>query len=111
MPQNTSPFKTPTGFFESQQSTIWEHANAVGIPDERHYAGFPTWIGWTAGLAAALVLALLVGPASDVSDCQTFACLWEATPSEHLHLDDTEIDLWMEDDLLFETMINDATDV
>lgn len=111
MSKKTSPFKTPPGFFESQQRAIWEQATAEGISDVRLASRVPSWFGWTAGIAAALVIALLVGPETPGADCQTFACLWETTPAEHLQLDDSEIDLWMEDDLLFETMLNDPNDV
>lgn len=111
MSKKSTPFKTPSGFFENQQRSIWEQASDSSILLERTKSGVPSWTGWTVGIAAALVLALVIGPEVNDPECQTFACLWEATPSESLQLDDREFDLWMEDDLLFETIINDATDV
>lgn len=111
MTMKTSPFKTPPGFFEDQQRAIWKHAPGAATLDEPRTVGVPTWIGWTVGVAAALVLALVVGPGMNEPACQTFACLWESTPAETLQLDDSEIDLWMEDDLLFETILYDENDV
>lgn len=111
MSMKTSPFKTPPGFFEGQQRAIWEQAKGEGNRAERIAAGTPSWVGWTAGIAAVLFVAFLVSPGTGDANCETFACLWDATPTEQLEIDDREIDLWMEDDFLFESLLNDDTDV
>ena len=72
-------------------------------------------VGWgdTRGLRASLLpwpRAVLLLPQTPEA-CESFACLWDRTPVQSIPLDDAEIETWMDDDLLFETVFSKTTDV
>ena len=52
-------------------------------------------MGWTAGVAAALIAAVFVFAQSTPEECETFACLWEQTDTQDV------LESLGEEDLLF----------
>ena len=110
MPQKNTPYTTPEGFFEQQQKVIWKEASRQTAERElEHVGGFGRY-AWAAGIAAILSIGLLFVLQQTPEACESFACLWDRTPVQSIPLDDDEIETWMDDDLLFETVLNETTD-
>ena len=111
MPKQKTPYTTPEGFFAQQQEAIWKEASSTTAEQEPQRFGGLRRNAWAAGIAATLSVGLFFALPETAENCETFACLWEETPVQSLPLDDTEIESWMEDDVLFETVLNETTDV
>ena len=111
MPNQKTPYTTPEGFFKQQQEAIWKEASSTTAEREPQRFGGLRRNAWAAGIAATLAVGLFFALPKTAENCETFACLWEDTPVQSLPLDDTEIESWMEDDVLFETVFNETTDV
>jgi hypothetical protein len=75
----------------------------------KHAGGLGRY-AWVAGLAATLAIGLFFVLPQTPEACESFACLWDRTPAQSIQLDDAEIETWMEDDLLFESVLNETTD-
>ena len=110
MPQKYTPYRTPEGFFKQQQEAIWKRASSAPTEPELKHAGRLGRYAWAAGLAATLTIGLFFVLPQTPEACETFACLWDRTPVQSIPLDDAEIETWMDDDLLFETVLNETTD-
>lgn len=111
MPKQKTPYTTPKGFFQQQQEAIWKEVSAQATVHELKRIGGLKRYTWAAGIAATLAIGLFFALPETAEHCETFACLWEETPVHSLPLDDTEIESWMEDDVLFETVFNETKDV
>ena len=111
MPKQKTPYTTPEGFFQQQQAAIWKEGSAKATEHELKRIGGVKRYAWSAGIAATLAIGLFFALPETAEHCETFACLWDETPVQSLPLDDTEIESWMEDDVLFETVFNETTDV
>ena len=111
MSKQKSPYTTPKGFFEEQQKAIWKEASSLTTEHELERSGGFGRYAWAAGIAATLAIGLFLALPDTAEHCETFACLWEETPIQSLPLDDAEIESWLEDDVLFETVFNETTDV
>lgn len=111
MPKQKTPYTTPEGFFAQQQEAIWKAASSTTAEREPQRVGGLGRYAWAAGIAATLAVGMFFALPETAENCETFACLWEDTPVQSLPLDDTEIESWMEDDVLFETVFNETTDV
>lgn len=110
MPQKNTPYRTPEGFFNQQQKAIWKRASSPATKHElKHVGGFGRY-AWAVGLAATSAIGLFFILPKTPEACETFACLLDRTPVQSIQLDDAEIEIWMEDDLLFETVLNEITD-
>lgn len=110
MPQKNTPYRTPEGFFNQQQKAIWKRASSPATEGELKHVGGLGRYSWAAGLAATLAIGLFFSLLQTPEACETFACLWDRTPVQSIQLDDVEIEIWMDDDLLFETVLNETTD-
>ena len=96
--------KTPSNFFEEQRKAIWESAK-----ENQENSSYSKWRSLK---LAAVFIGLIIGVWMAVSEpipktCQTFACLWETTNPEEIQLTPSETELWLEDDILFETLTYD----
>ena len=110
MPQKNTPYRTPEGFFKQQQEAIFKRASSASTePELKHAVGLGRY-AWIAGLAATLAIGLFFVLPQTPEACESFACLWDRTPVQSIPLDDAEIETWMDDDLLFETVLNETTD-
>ena len=87
----------PEGFFaQLEQDILAQTVHAS--PSEQttaHVVRFRPWMGWTAGVAAALIAIVLVFAQSTPEECETFACLWEQTDTQNV------LESLGEEDLLF----------
>lgn len=94
-----TPFKTPDGFFESHRKDIWDAAqsNAHNKPKAP--------LAIAAAVAAVIVGTWFFTVLNQSETCQTFACLWENTPSEELQFSEEDLDQWIQDDLLFQEIM------
>lgn len=96
--------KTPPNFFEEQSEEIWKQSQVR----ERRVPS-----AWSVNLRyAAIFIGLVIGGWIAINrpnpeSCESFACLWEKTKPEDIQLNNTEIELWLEDDLLFESLTSD----
>ena len=110
MPLKKTPYRTPEGFFNQQHNAIWKRASSPATERElKHVGGLGRYV-WAAGLAATMALGLFFIIPQTPEACETFACLWNRTPVQSIQLDDVEIEIWMDDDLLFETVLNETPD-
>jgi len=110
MPQKNTPYRTPEGFFKQQQEAIWKRASSTTAEREPQRFGGLRRYARAAGLAATLAIGLFFVLPQTPEACESFACLWDRTPMQSIQLDDAEIETWMDDDLLFETVLNETTD-
>ena len=110
MPQKDTPYKTPEGFFNQQQKAIWKRASSPSAERGLKPVGGLGRYAWAAGLAVTLAIGLFCVLPQTPEACESFACLWDRTPIQSIPLDDAEIETWVDDDLLFETVLNETTD-
>ena len=110
MPQKNTPYTTPEGFFKRQQKAIWKRALSRATKRERKHVGGLGRYAWAAGIAATSGIGLFFVLLQTHEACESFACLWERTPVKSIPLNDAEIETWLDDDLLFETVLNETTD-
>ena len=111
MPKQKTPYAAPVGFFKQQQEAIWKEASSLPAEQEPKRVGGLGRYVWATGIAATIAIGLFFALPEAAENCETFTCLWEETPVESLPLDDSEIESWIEDDMLFETIFNETTDV
>ncbi len=110
MPQKNTPYTTPEGFFKQQQKTIWTRASSPVNELESNHVGNSGRYPWASGVAATLAIGLFFVHPQNPEACESFACLWGRIPVQSIPLDDAEIETWMDDDILFETVLNEITD-
>lgn len=96
-------FKTPPEFFEQQRTEIWSASGHIQPPAA---APFQPPYAWAAAVAAVIVGSWLFTVLRPDGPCESFACLWDATDPATIELTQEEVDLWLEDDLLFDSMMN-----
>ena len=111
MEKQVSPFQTPDGFFEAQRTAIWQAAEQPSEKVAAPVRSLPSWWAWVASSAALLALTIYWNVQTHESECATFACLWESTPEDARVPSDEEVELWLEDDLLFESILPPSIDV
>lgn len=120
-PQFPDMWSLPAEMIQAQRNQIWESvhgATDTGSSKERledsrstpviarnklwrHLTRTQKWAAaWVVLFGGIWINQLLTTQEA----CVTFACLWEKTSSEDLELPEEEIDLWLEDDLLFEEL-------
>lgn len=92
-----APDAVPEGFFAQLEQNILAqtiHAEPAAQTTSR-MVRFRPWMGWTAGVAAALIAAVFVFAQTTPEECETFACLWEQTDTQDV------LESLGEEDLLF----------
>ena len=92
-----APDAVPEGFFAQLEQNILAqtiHAEPAAQTTSR-MVRFRPWMGWTAGVAAALISAVFVFAQTTPEECETFACLWEQTDTQDV------LESLGEEDLLF----------
>ena len=108
MSQKNTQYTTPEGFFEQQQKAILKAVSPHTTKRELEHEGGLGRYAWAAGIAATLAIGLFFVLPQSPEACESFACLWDRTPVQSIPLDDAEIETWMDDDLLFETVLNET---
>ena len=114
----SSEWNVPADFFEAQRKRIWESAmndtdaisqHADSKADSQQLGPKSSvWRRWsqTQKMAAAWVVlfgGIWVNQWVSVREtCVTFACLWEQTDPTEFNLSEGDIEIWLEDDLLFQ---------
>lgn len=111
MSKHKLPFDTPDGFFEAQKSAIWKAAQPQQAALNTAERKLPAWTFWFSSAAAAVALLLNWNVQTQSEACETFACLWEKSATQDLRIEDGEFEEWMEDDLLFESILIESIDV
>lgn len=111
MSKHKLPFDTPDGFFEAQKSAIWKAAQPQQVAPNTAERKLPAWTVWFSSAAAAVALVVYWNVQTQSEACETFACLWEESAAQDLRIEDREFEEWMEDDLLFESMLIESIDV
>ena len=111
MSMHKLPFDTPDGFFEAQKSAIWKAAQPQQVAPNTAERKLPTWTLWFSSAAAAVALVVYWNVQTQPEACETFACLWEESAAQDLRIEDREFEEWMEDDLLFESILIESIDV
>lgn len=111
MSKHKLPFDTPDGFFEAQKSAIWKAAQPQQAALNTAERKLPAWALWFSSAAAAVALLLNWNVQTQSEACETFACLWEKSATQDLRIEDGEFEEWMEDDLLFESILIESIDV
>lgn len=90
-----APDTAPEGYFAQLEQDILAQTVHASSSEQTtaHVVRFRTWMGWTAGVAAALIAALFVFDQSTTEECETFACLWEQTDTQNVleSLDEEEL--------------------
>ena len=111
MSKHKLPFDTPDGFFEAQKSAIWKAAQPQQVVQNTVERRLPAWTLWFSSAAAAVAFMLLWKVQTQSEACETFACLWEESAAKDLRIEDREFEEWIEDDLLFESILIASIDV
>ncbi len=111
MSKHKLPFDTPDGFFEAQKSAIWKAAQPQQVVQNTVERRLPAWTLWFSSAAAAVAFMLLWKVQTQSEACETFACLWEESAAKDLRIEDREFEEWIEDDLLFESILIESIDV
>ncbi len=111
MSKHKLPFDTPDGFFEAQKSAIWKAAQPQQVVQNTVERRLPAWTLWFSSAAAAVAFMLLWKVQTQSEACETFACLWEESTAKDLRIEDREFEEWIEDDLLFESILIESIDV
>lgn len=111
MSKHRLPYDTPDGFFEAQKSAIWKAAHPQQVAPNTAERRLPAWTWWFTSAAAAVALVVYWNVQSQSQVCETFACLWEESAAQDLRIEDREFEEWMEDDLLFESILIESIDV
>ena len=111
MSKHKLPFDTPDGFFEAQKSAVWKAAQPQQVVQNTVERRLPAWTLWFSSAAAAVAFMLLWKVQTQSEACETFACLWEESAAKDLRIEDREFEEWIEDDLLFETILIESIDV
>ena len=103
-----TPFKTPDGFFESHREAIWEAAQSDShrIPHATVEVKPRTPLAVAAAVATVIIGTWFFTLLNQSDACETFACLWDNTQPEELQLSEEDLNQWIQDDLLFQDIMN-----
>jgi hypothetical protein len=102
-----TPFKTPDGFFESHRKAIWDAAqsNAHDSLPATFVVKPKAPLAIAAAVAAVIIGTWFFAVLNQAETCQTFACLWDNTQPEELQFSEEDLDQWIQDDLLFQEIM------
>jgi len=106
-----TPFKTPDRFFESHREAIWDAARnrTRDLPPATPVVKPKAPLAVAAAVAAVIVGTWFFAVLNQSEACQTFACLWDNTQPEELQFSEEDLDQWIQDDLLFQEIIDSET--
>lgn len=98
---STGPLPTDA-FFVHQREQIWNAAHGEAVSTSRVNASHRYRLRYAAVFIPVLIgsIAFLL-TTQDTSSCTTFYCLWERTEKNDIHLTDSELDQWLNDDQLY----------
>ena len=106
--KNNPPIANSTGplptdeFFVHQREQIWNAAQSKAVSASPVKATYRSQLRY-----AAVLIPVLIGSfaffltTQGTSSCSTFYCLWERTNKNDIHLADSELDQWLNDDQLY----------
>jgi hypothetical protein len=106
--KNKLPITDSTGrlpsdeFFVHQRERIWNAAHSEAVCTSRVKSIHRARLRYAAVFIPVLIgsIAFFVMPKETFS-CTTFHCLWERTNKNDIHLTDSELDQWLNDDQLY----------
>ena len=108
MDKNNLPIADSTGplptdeFFMHQREQIWNAAHSEAVSTSRVKATYKFPLRNAAALIPVLIGSIAFFLTTQgTSSCTTFYCLWERTNKNDIHLTDSELDQWLNDDQFY----------